>query len=86
VANGATRIVLGSSTADDTQAFCHDDPEPAEMEIAQTLPVELLRLMGYDRGAYSLGYIDDRRDPIAAVLPDVGDIGYAATGTNGCVA
>src|ERR1043165_3729404 len=28
-------------------------------EVASTLPVELLRLMGYDRGAYALGYIDD---------------------------
>ncbi len=95
-ANGATRIVLGSSTADDTQPFTQDDTEPAEMErgsvlfysgsvnhgggenrtdevriglnitynlawlrqeenqylatplkVAQTLPIELLRLMGY---------------------------------------
>ena len=124
--NGATRIVLGSSTADDTQPFTQDDTEPAEMErgsvlfysgsvnhggganrsdqvriglnitynlawlrqeenqylatpseIAQTLPVELLRLMGYDRGAYALGYIDDLRDPIEAVLPGYGDVGFA---------
>jgi len=33
-------------------------------EIARTLPVELLRLMGYARGAYALGYVDDLRDPI----------------------
>ena len=32
-------------------------------EVAETLPTELLRLMGYDRGAYALGYIDDLRDP-----------------------
>ena len=32
-------------------------------EVAETLPVDLLRLMGYDRGAYALGYIDDLRDP-----------------------
>jgi hypothetical protein len=130
-ANGATRIVIGSSTADDTQTFTHDDTEPAEMErgsvlfysgsvnhggganrtdqvrlginitynlawlrqeenqylatpreIAQTLPVELLRLMGYERGAYSLGYIGDLRDPIEAVLPGFGDVGFAATRTN----
>jgi ectoine hydroxylase-related dioxygenase (phytanoyl-CoA dioxygenase family) len=46
-------------------------------ETARNLPVELLRLMGYDRGAYSLGYIDDLRDPIEAILPGLGDIGLA---------
>ena len=125
-ANGATRIVLGSNTADDTQAFAQDDTEPAEMErgsvlfysgsvnhggganrtdqvriglnitynlawlrqeenqylatpreIAETLPVELLRLMGYARGAYALGYIDDLRDPIEAILPGFGNLGFA---------
>ena len=45
-------------------------------EVAQTLPVELLRLMGYDRGAYALGYIDDLRDPIEAVLPGLGTVGF----------
>jgi hypothetical protein len=127
-ANGATRIALGSNTADDTQAFTQGDTEPAEMErgsvllysgsvnhggganrtdqvriglnitynlawlrqeenqylgtpreIAQTLPVELLRLMGYARGAYALGYIDDLRDPIEAILPGFGDVGFAVT-------
>jgi Phytanoyl-CoA dioxygenase (PhyH) len=125
-ANGATRIVLGSSMADDTQPFTQEDTEPAEMqrgsvlfysgsvnhgggenrtdqariglnitynlawlrqeenqylatplEVAQTLPIELLRLMGYARGAYSLGYIDDLRDPIEAVLPGYGNVGFA---------
>jgi ectoine hydroxylase-related dioxygenase (phytanoyl-CoA dioxygenase family) len=33
-------------------------------EIARTLPTELLRLMGYARGAYALGYVDDLRDPL----------------------
>jgi len=124
--NGATRVALGSSTADDTQAFTQDDTEPAEMErgsvlfysgsvnhggganrtdevriginitynlawlrqeenqylatpreIAQTLPVDLLRLMGYDRGAYALGYVGDLRDPIETVLPGFGDVGFA---------
>jgi hypothetical protein len=124
-ANGATRIVLGSSTADDTQPFTQDDTEPAEMErgsvlfysgsvnhgggenrtdevriglnitynlawlrqeenqylatplkVAQTLPIELLRLMGYARGAYALGYVDDLRDPIEAVLPGYGNVGF----------
>jgi hypothetical protein len=124
--NGATRIVLGSNTADDTQPFTQDDTEPAEMErgsvlfysgsvnhggganqsdqvriglnitynlawlrqeenqylatpreLAETLPIELLRVMGYSRGAYALGYIDDLRDPIEAILPGFGDVGFA---------
>jgi ectoine hydroxylase-related dioxygenase (phytanoyl-CoA dioxygenase family) len=47
-------------------------------EVAETLPVDLLRLMGYDRGAYALGYIDDLRDPIEAVRPGTGTTGFAA--------
>jgi ectoine hydroxylase-related dioxygenase (phytanoyl-CoA dioxygenase family) len=41
------------------------------LEIARTLPVELLRLMGYSRGAYALGYVDDLRDPIEVVKPEI---------------
>ncbi len=40
-------------------------------ELAATLPIELLRIMGYDRGAYALGYIDDLRDPLEAIRPDL---------------
>lgn len=40
-------------------------------EVARTLPVELLKLIGYRRGAYSLGYVDDLRDPIEVVRPDL---------------
>jgi hypothetical protein len=52
-------------------------------EVAATLPVGLLRLLGYDRGAYALGYIDDLRDPIEAVLPGLGTVGFgvASAGT-----
>ena len=35
--------------------------------------------MGYDRGAYALGYIDDLRDPIEAVRPGIGSTGFGAT-------
>jgi hypothetical protein len=49
-------------------------------EVAQTLPTELLRLMGYDRGAYALGYIDDLRDPLEAVRPGTGSTGFAVGG------
>lgn len=47
-------------------------------EVAATLPVEMLRLIGYDRGAYALGYIDDLRDPIEAVRPGVGSVGFGS--------
>ncbi len=49
-------------------------------EVAATLPTDLLRLMGYDRGAYALGYIDDLRDPIEAVRPGAGTTGFAVSG------
>jgi ectoine hydroxylase-related dioxygenase (phytanoyl-CoA dioxygenase family) len=45
------------------------------IETARTLPVDLLRLMGYSRGAYALGYVDDLRDPIEVVRPDLGTTG-----------
>jgi ectoine hydroxylase-related dioxygenase (phytanoyl-CoA dioxygenase family) len=41
------------------------------LEIARTLPVELLMLMGYRKAAYSLGYVDDLLDPIEVVRPDL---------------
>ncbi len=41
------------------------------LEVARTLPVDLLRLIGYRRGAYALGYVDDLRDPIEVVRPDL---------------
>jgi len=33
-------------------------------EIARTLDDDILRVMGYQRGAYALGYVDDLRDPL----------------------
>ncbi|HEX2592864.1 MAG TPA: phytanoyl-CoA dioxygenase family protein [Rhizomicrobium sp.] len=45
------------------------------LEIAKTLPIDLLRLIGYRRGAYALGYVDDLRDPIEVVLPDIKTVG-----------
>jgi ectoine hydroxylase-related dioxygenase (phytanoyl-CoA dioxygenase family) len=33
-------------------------------EIARTLPDDLVRLMGYQRGAYALGYVGDLQDPL----------------------
>jgi ectoine hydroxylase-related dioxygenase (phytanoyl-CoA dioxygenase family) len=48
-------------------------------ECAATLDEPLLRLMGYQKGAYALGYIDDLRDPITVVRPDLATAdGFAA--------
>jgi len=41
------------------------------LEIARTLPVQLLRLMGYQRGAFSLGYVGDLMDPLQVVRPEI---------------
>jgi len=41
------------------------------LSVAGTLPVGLLRLMGYSYGGYALGYVDDVRDPIKVVRPDL---------------
>lgn len=41
--------------------------------IARGLPEPLLRLMGYARGAYALGYIDDLRDPLNALRDEHGE-------------
>ncbi len=53
------------------------------LEVARTLPVELLRLMGYQRGAYALGYVGDLLDPIQVVRPDIRNLGLGdLQGTN----
>lgn len=46
------------------------------LEIARTLPVDLLKLIGYQRGSYALGYVDDLRDPIEVVRPDLRKPGF----------
>ncbi len=40
-------------------------------ELARALPEPLLRLMGYARGAYALGYVGDLRDPLEVLRPDL---------------
>lgn len=50
------------------------------LEVARTLPVELLKLMGYRRGAYALGYVDDLRDPLEVLWPDKGRRGLGEEG------
>jgi len=46
------------------------------LDVARTLPEDLLRLIGYARGAYALGYVDDLRDPIEVVRPDATATGF----------
>jgi ectoine hydroxylase-related dioxygenase (phytanoyl-CoA dioxygenase family) len=41
-------------------------------EVARTLDEPLLRMMGYARGAYALGYVGDLLDPIELVKPNAG--------------
>ena len=36
-------------------------------EIARTLDDDLLRMMGYQQGAFALGYVGDQQDPLAAL-------------------
>jgi ectoine hydroxylase-related dioxygenase (phytanoyl-CoA dioxygenase family) len=48
------------------------------LDVARTLPEPLLKLIGYARGAYALGYVDDVRDPLDALLgrkSEAGDLG-----------
>jgi ectoine hydroxylase-related dioxygenase (phytanoyl-CoA dioxygenase family) len=51
-------------------------------DIARDLPDSLLKLMGYARGAYALGYVDDLRDPLDVLKgrssgAKLGDLGAA---------
>ena len=36
-------------------------------EVARTLPIDLLRLIGYSMGGYALGYYGDTQDPLEAL-------------------
>lgn len=45
------------------------------IDEARTLPEPLQRLIGYDRGAYAVGYWGDMDDPIEAVRPGAGTRG-----------
>lgn len=48
-------------------------------EIAETLPEDLLRLMGYQTGAYALGYINDQKHPMTALHPEAATEGASET-------
>jgi ectoine hydroxylase-related dioxygenase (phytanoyl-CoA dioxygenase family) len=47
-------------------------------EVAQELDDDLLKLMGYQLGAYALGYVDDVRSPLDALRGTVGATGFRA--------
>ena len=47
-------------------------------EVAEGLDDEFLRLLGYRIGAYALGYIDDVRDPLAAIRGGGGAMSFGA--------
>jgi len=40
------------------------------IEVARTLPEDLLKLMGYRTGSFALGYIRDFEDPMVAIRDD----------------
>ena len=46
------------------------------IDVARTFDEDLQRLMGYARGAYALGYVDDLRDPIEVLRPEAGSLGF----------
>lgn len=52
------------------------------LEVARTFDEDLQRLIGYSRGAYALGYVDDLRDPIEILRPDAGTTGFGDVGVD----
>lgn len=52
-------------------------------EIATGLDDGLLRLIGYDKAAYALGYVDDLRDPLAALRAESAPMGMGDLATTG---
>jgi ectoine hydroxylase-related dioxygenase (phytanoyl-CoA dioxygenase family) len=47
-------------------------------EIARTLPIPLAKLIGYQRGAYALGYVGDLEDPLELLHPGSTAAGFSA--------
>ena len=52
-------------------------------EVLDVLPEQMLRLMGYARGAYSLGFVDGGIDSLSAVRPDLVEGGGEAVSLEG---
>lgn len=40
------------------------------LEVAKTLPEDLLRVMGYQTGCFAIGYVGDVEDPMSVVRPE----------------
>ena len=40
-------------------------------EVLRERPEDLLRLRGYAKGSYSLGFVDGGRDPISGIRPEL---------------
>jgi ectoine hydroxylase-related dioxygenase (phytanoyl-CoA dioxygenase family) len=45
------------------------------LEVAQELDEDLQKLIGYQRGAYALGYVDDLREPLQVLRADASAAG-----------
>jgi ectoine hydroxylase-related dioxygenase (phytanoyl-CoA dioxygenase family) len=58
------QYTLGWLRQEENQYLC------VPLETLRELPEDLLRLMGYTRGAELLGFVDGGRDPIIAVRPE----------------
>jgi len=50
-------------------------------DVARGLPDSLLRLIGYARGAYALGYVDDMRDPLDVLKGTASGVGLGDLAT-----
>jgi ectoine hydroxylase-related dioxygenase (phytanoyl-CoA dioxygenase family) len=62
--SGATRIGVNVTYARSWLRQEENQYLSVPLEVARGLPDDLLRLIGYARGAYALGYVDDLRDPL----------------------
>jgi ectoine hydroxylase-related dioxygenase (phytanoyl-CoA dioxygenase family) len=52
-------------------------------DVARTLPEPLLRMLGYAKGAYALGYVDDMRDPLDVLLGRDREVAFGDLGAAG---
>jgi len=65
--SGATRYGLNLTYARSWLRQEENQYLSVPLDIARELPDDLLKLIGYQRGAYALGYVDDVRDPLDAL-------------------
>lgn len=52
-------------------------------DVARTLDDDLLKLIGYQEGAWAMGYFRDFEDPLRAIRGDAVDYGFDAANLNG---